>query len=183
MVLTDSVTRLIPGVIEEDSIETESFNDNLLDYPTFTKPREYRGMKVPDILLSGDHEKIDEWRKEEQYKKTKEKRPDLINKKERKIIGKYSLINDTSEKKMININMDDAYGFIPKKKDKFNVNKVMLVEPSFISKIAKKNLQKKLNTLLKQIEIVLNDETDDEGASYVLGEIERMQALNNNYLC
>ena len=177
MVLTDSVTRLIPGVIEEDSIETESFNDNLLDYPTFTKPREYRGMKVPDILLSGDHEKIDEWRKEEQYKKTKEKRPDLINKKERKIIGKYSLINDTSEKKMININMDDAYGFTPKKKDKFNVNKVMLVEPSFISKIAKKNLQKKLNTLLKQVQIVLNDETDDEGAGYVLGEIERMQAL------
>ena len=87
------------------------------------------------------------------------------------------LDDDTSEKKMININMDDAYDFTPKKKDKFNVNKVMLVEPSFISKIAKKNLQKKLNTLLKQIQIVLDDETDDEGAGYVLGEIERMQAL------
>ena len=177
MVITDSITRLIPGVIEEESASNDSFTDDLLDYPTFTKPREYRGMKVPDILLSGDHKKIDEWRKEEQVKKTKEKRPDLIKNREKKIIGKYSLIDDTSEKKMININMDDAYNFTPKKKDKFNINKVMLVEPSFISKIAKKNLQKKLNTLLKQVQIVLDDETDDEGAGYVLGEIERMQAL------
>ena len=177
MVLADSITRLIPGVIEEESIETESFNDGLLDYPTYTKPREYRGMKVPDVLLSGDHKKIDEWRKEEQIKKTIEKRPDLIKETKRKIIGKYSLIDDKTEKKMVSINIDGAFDFTPKKKDVFNVNKVMLVEPTFIKKIAKKNLQKKLNTLLKQIEIVLNDETDDEGASYVLGEIERMQAL------
>jgi hypothetical protein len=177
MVLTDSITRLIPGVIEEESIETESFSDGLLDYPTYTKPREYRGMKVPDVLLSGDHKKIDEWRKEEQIKKTKEKRPDLIKETKRKIIGKYSLIDDRSKKQMVSINIDGAFDFTPKKKDVFNVNKVMLVEPTFIKKIAKKNLQKKLNTLLKQIEIVLNDETDDEGASYVLGEIERMQAL------
>ena len=53
----------------------------------------------------------------------------------------------------------------------------MIVEPTFINKVAKKNLQKKLNVLLKQVQIVLNDETDDEGASYVLGEIERMQSL------
>ena len=177
MVLTDSVTRLIPGVIENESIENESFNNDLLDYPTYTKPREYKGMKVPDVLLSGDHKKIDEWRKEEQIKKTKEKRPDLLKETKRKIIGKYSLIDDKSDKKMININIDGAYKFMPKKNDVFDVNKVMLVEPSFISKVAKKNLQKKINVLLKQINIVLNDETDDEGASYVLGEIERMQAL------
>ena len=177
MVLTDSITRLIPGVIEEESIETESFSDGLLDYPTFTKPREYRGMKVPDVLLSGDHKKIDEWRKEEQIKKTKEKRPDLLKETKRKIIGKYSLIDDRSNKKMISINLDDAYDFTPKKKDVYDVNKVMLVEPTFIKKIAKKNLQKKLNVLFKQVQIVLNDETDDEGSSYVLGELDRMQSL------
>ena len=175
MVITDAITRLIPGVIENESKENESFTDNLLDYPTYTKPREYRGMKVPDVLLSGDHKKINEWRKEEQIKKTKERRPDLINNRIRKTIGKYSLMDDLSKKQMININMDDAYNFKPKKS--FDVNKVMLVEPSFISKIAKRNLQKKLNTLFKQVDIVLNDETDDEGGSYVLGEIDRMQEL------
>lgn len=177
MVLTDSITRLIPGVIEEESASNDSFTEDLLDYPTYTKPREYRGMKVPDVLLSGDHKKIDEWRKEKQVEKTMEKRPDLLKETKRKIIGKYSLIDDKSNKKMININLDDAYDFTPKKKDIYDVNKVMLVEPTFIEKIAKKNLQKKLNTLFKQVDIVLNDETDDEGSSYVLGEIDRIQSL------
>ncbi len=177
MVLTDSITRLLPGVIEEESKDNDSFTDNLLDYPTYTKPREYRGMKVPDVLLSGDHKKIDEWRKEEQIKKTKEKRPDLINNRKRKTIGKYSLIEDTSKKQIVNLNMDNAYKFSPKKKGVFDVNKVMIVEPTFISKVAKKNLQKKLGSLLNQVQIVLNDETDDEGASYVLGELDRMKAL------
>ena len=175
MAITDSITRLIPGVIENESKEKESFTDNLLDYPTYTKPREYRGMKVPNVLLSGDHKKIDEWRKEEQVKKTKEKRPDLIKDRVRKKIGKYSLIDDASNRKMINMNIDGAFDFTPKKS--FEVNKVMIVEPTFINKVAKKNLQKKLDVLLKQIDIVLNDETDDEGGAYVLGEIDRMQEL------
>lgn len=80
MVIADSVTRLIPGVINERSHIEDSFNDNfLLDYPTYTKPQEFRGMKVPDILISGDHKKIDEWRRQESIKKTKERRPDLID--------------------------------------------------------------------------------------------------------
>ena len=79
-----------------------------------------------------------------------------------------------SIKDTININIDGAYKFKPKK---YDVNKVMLVEPSFVNKIAKKNLQKKLDTLLKQVDIVLNDETDDEGGNYVFGEIDRMQGL------
>ena len=78
MMIVDSVTRLIDGVITKESLESESFNDNLLDYPTYTKPAEYRGLKVPDVLLSGDHAKIDEYRKEQRINKTKEKRPDLI---------------------------------------------------------------------------------------------------------
>ena len=78
MVIADSVTRLLPGVIEEESHLKESFNNNLLDYPTYTKPQEYRGLKVPDILLSGNHKKIDEYRMSERIKKTKELRPDLM---------------------------------------------------------------------------------------------------------
>ena len=81
MVITDSIVRLIPGVINEESHINDSFNDNfLLDYPTYTKPADYNGMKVPDILLSGDHKKIDEWRYQEALKKTQERRPDLLDK-------------------------------------------------------------------------------------------------------
>ena len=81
MVIADSIVRLIPGVINERSHIEDSFNDNfLLDYPTYTKPAEYKGMKVPEILLSGDHKKIDEWRYQEALNKTKERRPDLLDK-------------------------------------------------------------------------------------------------------
>ena len=78
MVLVDSIVRLLPGVIDEDSSKNESFNNNLLDYPVYTKPRVYNGMEVPSILLSGDHKKIDEYRYAEQIRKTKELRPDLL---------------------------------------------------------------------------------------------------------
>ena len=80
MVLADSIIRLIPGVINEESHINDSFNENyLLDYPTYTKPSEYKGMKVPDVLISGDHKKIDEWRKQESLKRTQERRPDLLD--------------------------------------------------------------------------------------------------------
>lgn len=78
MAIVDSITRLIPGVINNDSLDNESFENKLLDYPSYTKPSEYRGMKVPEVLLSGNHAKIDEWRKQKQIEKTKEKRPDLM---------------------------------------------------------------------------------------------------------
>ena len=79
MVLVDSITRLIPGVIKSQSHLEDSFNDNnLLDYPTYTKPRNYKGMEVPEVLLSGDHAKINAWRQEQSIKKTKERRPDLL---------------------------------------------------------------------------------------------------------
>lgn len=78
MLMIDSITRLIDGVISKDSLENESFNNNLLDYPTYTKPAVYRDLKVPDVLLSGDHAKIAAYRKEMQIKKTEEKRPDII---------------------------------------------------------------------------------------------------------
>ena len=80
MVLVDSITRLIPGVITLDSHINDSFNDNLLDYPTYTKPSVYEGMEVPEVLLSGDHKKIEEYRNSEKIRITKENRPDLLEK-------------------------------------------------------------------------------------------------------
>lgn len=80
MVIVDSIVRLLPGVIEEESHKNDSFNNNLLDYPTYTKPRIYKGMEVPEVLLSGDHKKIANWRMDQSLKKTKERRPDLLSK-------------------------------------------------------------------------------------------------------
>lgn len=81
MVITDSITRLIDGVITTDSHINDSFKDNLLDYPVYTKPSEFRGMKVPDVLLSGHHENIRKWRLDEQTRRTLERRPDLLERK------------------------------------------------------------------------------------------------------
>jgi len=80
MVVMDSIIRLVDGVINEDSHTFDSFHNNLLDYPVYTKPADFRGMKVPDILLSGHHANIEKWRHTEQLKKTKERRPDLLEK-------------------------------------------------------------------------------------------------------
>ncbi len=81
MVLVDSVVRLIPGVLgQEESFTEESFFSGLLEYPHYTRPSEYMGLKVPDVLLSGNHKKIDEWRKNEAFKITMKKRPDLLDK-------------------------------------------------------------------------------------------------------
>lgn len=78
-ILADAIIRLIPGVIsDETSALTDSFQDNLLAPPVYTRPEEYRGLKVPDILLSGDHKKIEAWREEEALKRTEERRPDLL---------------------------------------------------------------------------------------------------------
>ncbi len=78
MVVVDALARFIPGVIKEDSFMNDSFKNNLLDYPMYTKPRDFRGYLVPDILLSGDHAKIEAYREEEKIRVTKEKRPDLL---------------------------------------------------------------------------------------------------------
>lgn len=80
MVITDSIVRLLDGVIAKDSHIKDSFHENLLDYPVYTKPEDFRGMKVPSVLLSGHHKNINEWRHEEQVKRTKLRRPDLLEK-------------------------------------------------------------------------------------------------------
>ena len=82
MVLIDSVSRLIDGVLGGDeSAEIETFKDNLLEYPQYTKPREFMGLSVPEVLISGDHAKVDKWRREQSEKLTRERRPDLFDKK------------------------------------------------------------------------------------------------------
>ncbi len=78
-VIVDSVVRLIPGAIsDETSALTDSFQDGLLAPPVYTRPADYNGWKVPDILLSGDTKKIEDWKQEQAYKRTKEQRPDLL---------------------------------------------------------------------------------------------------------
>jgi tRNA (guanine37-N1)-methyltransferase len=78
-VVIDAVVRLVPGVLgNEDTIREESFTDGMLEYPHYTRPRIFRGLDVPEVLLSGDHKEIAQWRREQAERRTKEKRPDLV---------------------------------------------------------------------------------------------------------
>lgn len=94
MVIIDAISRLLPGVLKNDqSAETESFHDGLLEYPQYTRPADYNGLKVPDVLLSGHHENIEKWRREQSLLRTASKRPDLLetanlSDKDRKILKK-----------------------------------------------------------------------------------------------
>ena len=78
MVLIDSVSRYVKGVLKEESIQEESFSSNLLEYPQYTRPEEFRGKRVPNVLISGHHENIKKWREEKSLEITKIKRPDLL---------------------------------------------------------------------------------------------------------
>lgn len=81
MIVCDSVIRLLPNVLgNEESLISESFSDGLLEYPHYTRPPEFRGLKVPEVLLSGHHKEIEKWRTEQSRKITKERRPDLLKK-------------------------------------------------------------------------------------------------------
>lgn len=218
MVLCDSIVRLVKGVIDDSSSLYESFNDNLLDYPTYTKPRNYKGMRVPEVLLSGDHEKIEKWRKEKRLELTKEKRPDLLSKglklekqgirknknkiyiddvkdiKVRKIDkenNKPSKINNKPSYKLIKrgdiraitiLKPSCIYGYKLKGKSGKNVNKMVIVKDDFIRKIAYKNVLKKVDILTYRFNLVLEDDTDSDGTSRVLGEAEMLkQMIINTY--
>jgi tRNA (guanine37-N1)-methyltransferase len=79
LVIVDAVARLVPGVVgDAASVAADSFSSGLLDYPHYTRPPEFRGMRVPDVLLSGHHEQIRRWRRREQLRRTLQRRPDLI---------------------------------------------------------------------------------------------------------
>ena len=215
MVLTDSIVRLLPGVIDEQSHINDSFNDNLLDYPTYTKPRNYKGLEVPDILLSGDHKKIDKWRNEQRVRITIRNRPDLlkdkitldkkgINKVKRKIniddikdikvveikdeenkvykSNKYVLVNS------IKLNMNTVFnpkmikGYKLKGKTKDNkLTKILIAKPDFATKIAMKNVRRKIDILMYRFGLALND-SDDSVTGKVLGESELLkQIVINDY--
>ena len=206
MVITDAVVRLVPGVIDENSHLNDSFNNNLLDYPTYTKPRNYNGMEVPDVLLSGDHKKIDEWRYNKQLKITEEKRPDLLNKrvkltkksigkskkeidlddiknikvveiKEIKKTGKYKLQREEKTNAVTIFNPTNISGYKLRGKNKSNnVNKILIVKKQFISKVAMKNIMKKIDVLSYRFNIALQDD-DDDATSRVLGEAEMLKSM------
>ena len=97
MVMIDAISRLIPGVLHNDvSAEFESFQDNLLEYPQYTRPEEWHGKKVPEILLSGHHANVEKWRREQSIIRTAQRRPDLLEKaelseKEKELAKKYLL--------------------------------------------------------------------------------------------
>lgn len=78
MVLVDAVSRMVSGVLNQESIEEESFNNGLLEYPQYTRPYEFMGKKVPDILISGNHQEIKKWREQKSVEITKRNRPDLL---------------------------------------------------------------------------------------------------------
>ncbi len=81
MILIDAVSRMIPGVLgNSESVESESFSDGYLEYPHYTRPENFEGLKAPDVLLSGNHKEIEKWRREKSIERTKKRRPDLIEK-------------------------------------------------------------------------------------------------------
>lgn len=171
MVVTDSVVRLLDGVIDEGSHLNDSFNNDRLDYPTYTKPREYEGMEVPDVLLSGDHKKIDEWRRVQSDKRTQERRPDLI--------CKYLLIRSTLKG---NISVDEFKGYSmnpknnAKRTDVISVKNLKIVESTFSENIIKKKIDKKLQQLLiLMMKVLETDSTDDD--FLVLDEADRLRSL------
>jgi len=207
MVITDSIVRLLPGVIEEGSHVNDSFNDGLLDYPTYTKPRNYKGMKVPEVLLSGDHAKIEKWRDEQRVSVTKEKRPDILKKKvkltkesvkekknkisvddikdikvtEIKSIlktGKYAIDKNEDIKAITILNPKKVTGYKLKgKKKESNVNKILVVNKEFIKKIALKNVRKKVDMLTYHFNLALSEDEDEEATSRVLGEAEMLKQM------
>lgn len=100
MVMMDAISRLVPGVLNnEESAQFESFQDNLLEYPQYSRPEEWRGKKVPAVLLSGHHGNVDQWRREQSLKRTLERRPDLLAQaqltaKDRKYLDKLLAIHE-----------------------------------------------------------------------------------------
>ena len=79
MVIIDCLSRFVDGVLSSDSLTDESFSNGLLEYPQYTRPQEFMGLKVPDVLVSGNHGQVDKWRKEQSLLRTKERRSDLLN--------------------------------------------------------------------------------------------------------
>jgi tRNA (guanine37-N1)-methyltransferase len=183
MVVIDSVVRLLDGVIDEKSRTEDSFNDGLLDYPTYTKPPVYDGMEVPDVLLSGHHENIEKWRQTEKIIRTLERRPDLIRKRQNYILAK-----DNPSKEIIYFEYDKMKGLdiTPKndarRTDVISITKMILIKPSFIEKIAKMKIDHKLKIFMDKFTYILNND-DDDSTDVLTDELSRYyQTIINNYI-
>lgn len=183
MVVTDAVVRLVDGVIDSESHQKDSFNNNLLDYPNYTKPQEYEGLKVPEVLTSGHHENIENWRKEESIKRTKERRPDLIKKTDK---SSYLIIKEKNgNSAFIKQDSMEGYKLNPKnnakRDDVINVTNMVIMEPKFIEKIVKKNIEKSVQQLLRNVMIIAEEGSESENVNIVLGEAERLKKVVYNY--
>ena len=184
MVVTDSIVRLLPGVIDEKSHQIESFKDSLLDHSNYTKPREYKGMKVPHILLSGHHQKIEKWRQTERIIKTMEKRPDLINRR-----SSYYLYREIPIKKITYFNYLPEVGFDvspknnAKRKDVITVRHVILFNKLFIEKIVKLKIERKIKLYLKQLyELTTTDDDTEETRELINNILNYKKYLIENYV-
>lgn len=105
MVVIDAVSRLVPGVLNnEDSSVNESFSGNLLEYPQYSRPEEWNGKRVPEVLLSGNHAEVDKWRLKEAIKRTKEKRPDLYE----KYLEEQAILEFLGKEKVLNMDMTES---------------------------------------------------------------------------
>ena len=177
MVITDSVVRLLDGVIDSSSHENDSFNDDKLDYPTYTKPREYEGMKVPDVLLSGNHKEIEKWRNNEKEKRTIERRPDL----KKKYVFSRESLNGTIEVKEL-----EGYSLNPKnnakRTDVISVKNLNIVDKKLTENMIKNNIDRKIHQLLILMMKVLETDADDDDV-LVLDEADRLKSmLKNEYV-
>jgi tRNA (guanine37-N1)-methyltransferase len=183
MVVVDSVVRLIDGVIDNESHENDSFNDNLLDYPAYTKPASYNGLEVPDVLLSGHHENIEKWRQTERIIRTLERRPDLIKQKKGFLINK-----DIKNKEIMFFEYSKINGLdiTPKndarRDDVISVNKMILVKPSFINKVVKMKIDKKMKNLYDKFNYLLTVEDEDNTARVLDEAVKYRSYLLNNYI-
>ncbi len=181
MVVVDSVVRLIDGVIDEESRQKESFSESLLDYATYTKPKDYKGLKVPEVLLSGHHAKIENWRQTERIIKTMKRRPDLVNKKKG-----YLLTKDKFSKEVIYLEYDKLNGLDisprndAKREDVISVRKMILIKPSFIDKVLKLKIDKKIKYFIKRLTDIEDDSTDDDLQRFI-DEVELYKMTQLNY--
>lgn len=179
MVLTDAVVRLVDNVIEKESHENDSFVDGLLDYPTYTKPRVFEDLEVPDVLLSGNHKEIEEWREEKKVENTIEKRPDLMEK------CKYKLYKNNNNVKLHNIEVLSGFSFNPKnnakRTDIISISNMELMEPRFVSKVANKNIEKRILQLLKKAIIYFEEDSSTDNGVIVLDEAKRLKSIVKTY--
>lgn len=178
MVVIDSVVRLIDDVIEEESHIKDSFSDGLLDYPTYTKPRVFEELEVPEILLSGDHSKINDWREEQKIMRTIERRPDLIEK------GKYKLSKNSKDLKIKDISKLKGHSFNPKnnakRTDVINITNMDIMSPKILKDVTKKNIDKKLLQILKKSISFFEEDSSTDNAVIILGEAERIKSIIKN---